>query len=99
MGNNSAKSADFSNPEECKCRKTEFKYKWCPCGRSKPSDEPPTKIRFWMDKEKIQNGIPYNVFEIPEHAKTEKERDPKYQNFVRELHEYSKQINSDIKKE
>lgn len=51
-----------------------------------------------MDKERIRNGIPYNVLDIPDHAKTEKDRDPKYQDFVRELQQYSKQINSDLKK-
>lgn len=98
MGNNSGKSAGQLEPEQCQCRKSEFKYKWCSCGRSKPSNEPPTKIRFWIDTEKIRNGVRYNTLEIPEHEKTDKDRDPQYQAFVRELQGYSKQIYRDTKK-
>lgn len=89
----------MSDPADCKCRKTEFKLKWCDCGRSKPSNEPSadTKIRFWIDPEKIKNGTRYNSLEIPDHAKTNKDRDPEYQAFVRGLKEYSDQINQHLK--
>lgn len=98
MGNAPTKSDDKFDAANCVCRKSEFKYKWCQCGRSKPSNEPPTKIRFWIDAEKIRNGIPYNSLEIPEHAKTDKDRDPKYQELVRELKGYAGQISRDTKR-
>lgn len=98
MGNSPIKSADQIDPAKCRCQTTEFKYKWCQCGRSKPSNEPPTKIRFWIDTDKIRNGERYNALEIPEHAKTDKDRDPQYQALVRELQGYSKQIYRDLKK-
>lgn len=97
MGNNSTKYPAQIDPANCQCRKTEFKYRWCPCGRSKPSNEPPTKIRFWIDTEKIRNAIPYDTLEIPEYAKTAKDRDPEYQALVRELRGYTKQIFRDTK--
>lgn len=84
------------DPANCRCRTSEYKWKWCECGRSKPSKEPPTKIRFWIDPEKIRKGERYNSLEIPEHAKTDKdralERDPEYQALIKELQGYSKQI-------
>lgn len=85
----------MDDPADCRCQKTEFKLKWCACGRSKPSNESSAdaKIRFWIDTEKIRNGIPYNSLEIPEHAKTSRDRDPEYQAFVRGLQELAKQIN------
>lgn len=100
MGNNSTKPNEQSDPAKCRCRTTEFKYKWCECGRSKPSNEPKdsTKIRFWIDTDKIRKGERYNALEIPEHAKTKKDRDPEYQALVRELQDYSKQIYRDLKK-
>lgn len=98
MGNTSTKSNERLDPAKCRCQTTEFKYKWCECGRSKPSNEPPTKIRFWIDADKIRRGERYNVLEIPEHAKTDKDRDPEYQALVRELQGYSKQIYRDLKK-
>lgn len=96
MGNKSAKSSD---PANCLCQKSDFKFKWCSCGRSKPSNEPPEKIRFWIDPEKIQKGVRYNALEIPDHAKTDKDNDPKYKAFVRELQTYSNQIYRDSKPE
>lgn len=58
MGNNPTKSAEPFDPAKCRCRNTEgFKFKWCECGRSKPSN-----------------------------AKTDENRDPGYETFVRELH-------------
>lgn len=103
MGNNPTKSTEQQfDPANCRCRTTEYKYKWCQCGQSKPSNEPPTKIRFWIDAEKIRNGERYNALEIPEHAKTDKDRDqdkdPEYQALIRELQGYSKQISRDLKK-
>lgn len=92
MGNSPTKPTHQFDASHCVCRSTEFKYKWCQCGRSKPSNEPPTKVRFWIDSDKIRNGVQYNVLEIPEHAKTDKDRDPQYQALVRELQGYSKQI-------
>lgn len=97
MGNSPTKSIEMNDPSNCRCQKTEFKYKWCECGRSKPSNEPPTKIRFWIDPVKMKNNIRYNPTEIPEHAKTAKDRDPEYQALVRELQGYSKQIYSNQK--
>lgn len=100
MGSNNsqAKPAEQFDPAKCRCRTTEAKCKWCECGRSKPSNEPPTKIRFWIDPEKIRNGVRYNALEIPEHAKTDKDRDPEYQALVRELQGYSQQISREFKK-
>lgn len=98
MGNYSGKPVGNPNPEECICRNSQFKFKWCSCGKSKPSNESPTKIRFWIDTEKMRNGIAYNALEIPEHAKTDQDRDSNYQQLVRELQEYSKQIERDAKK-
>lgn len=97
MGNAPTKSGGKNDPANCVCRKSEFTYKWCQCGRSKPSNEPPAKVRFWIDSDKIRNGIRYNTLEIPDHAKTDKDRDQKYQAFVRELQQYSNQIYRDSK--
>lgn len=96
-----AKSTSPIDPANCRCRTSEYKFKWCECGRSKPSNEPPTKLRFWIDMEKVRSGVPCNPLEIPEHAKTDKDRandrDPEYQALVRELRGYSKQIEDSFK--
>lgn len=102
MGNSHGTSSTRSNksafdPANCECRKTEFKLKCCSCGRSKPSNEPPVKIRFMIDSEKIRKGIPYNSLDLPEHAKRDLDRDPDYQALVRELQGYANQISKQTK--
>lgn len=87
--NSSSQSTKAFDPANCRCRTSQYKFKWCECGRSRPSNEPPTKIRFWIDTEKIRKGEPYDALKIPEYAKTDKDRerdrDPAYQALIRDL--------------
>lgn len=99
MGNNSSsKSTDRSDPENCLCRTTEFKLKWCECGRSKPSYEPPEKRRFWTESEKTHSYGRYNSIEISNQEKSANDYDPGYEKFVRGLEESKEKRKRDANK-
>lgn len=89
--NSSPQSTSPVDPANCRCRNTDVKYFSCECGRSKPSNDrkSSSKIRFYIDYEKARKGESRNIFDIPEHAKTDKDRandrDPEYQALIRDL--------------